>query len=128
MGIQTLDIIIQALGHKLDSIADLIAEIIIKKAGEINRFIREDVDKAMKSFLLAISLEKSLVSLSKVALNHRNPNIRKMFAENLNWLREKKFKLIDTNEKLKTKFVKYSTQLSKDPNKETRFIIIILLY
>ncbi|ODM98461.1 hypothetical protein Ocin01_08221 [Orchesella cincta] len=72
------------LGKAMEHDSERIAEKLLDKAADTNKFIREDSGKALEALVLNVSPAKALTCLDLFGTRHRNPAVRSMTARMTN--------------------------------------------
>ncbi|CAL8112800.1 unnamed protein product [Orchesella dallaii] len=77
------------LGKAMEHDSERIAEKLLDKAADTNKFIREDIGKSLEALVLHVSPAKALSCLDLFGTRHRNPAVRSMTARMTNKLIDK---------------------------------------
>ncbi|XP_063052465.1 TOG array regulator of axonemal microtubules protein 1-like [Engraulis encrasicolus] len=110
------------LGQSMDAEAPGTARVLLQKAGDANRIIRDDVERALSHMVLSVSPESSVAALVSTGLKHRCSAVRACAANHL-WMVsecEDANRLLSMRKDLSERFVHAICSMALDPAREVR--------
>ncbi|TRY83570.1 hypothetical protein DNTS_016277 [Danionella cerebrum] len=119
----TLGEMFSSLQKGMDQELDSVVRVLLQKAGELNAFIRQDMERALNSMIMHCTHTRSLSALLNAGLSHRNVGVRRCMAQHLSLLVEQLGapRILSGAKDLSDRVLPAVCKLAQDSNQEARY-------